>query len=161
MRLIIVGAGAVDGWVQNSLLVLRTKSKGSADYHQDMDSHNFEKWFQEMLLPYIPSSSIIVMDNASYHSRKKDKLPTKSSTKNVIAQWLDAHGIEHGPVKTTLKAELYKLAKDNYPGDRFVIDEMAAEAGHEVLSLPPHHCIFNPIEKIWSILKPKVRNKKS
>lgn len=30
---------------------------------------------------------------------------------------------------------------------------MALEHGHRVLRLPPYHCIFNPIEKIWGIAK--------
>lgn len=30
---------------------------------------------------------------------------------------------------------------------------MASEHGHIVLRLPPYHCIFNPIEKIWGIVK--------
>lgn len=30
---------------------------------------------------------------------------------------------------------------------------MALEHGHTVLRLPPYHCIFNPIEKIWGIAK--------
>lgn len=30
---------------------------------------------------------------------------------------------------------------------------MALYYGHEVLRLPPYHCIFNPIELIWGIVK--------
>lgn len=30
---------------------------------------------------------------------------------------------------------------------------MALLHGHEVLRLPPYHCIFNPIEMIWGITK--------
>ena len=39
----------------------------SADYHQEMNTVNFEKWFEDKLLPALPASSLIVMDNASYH----------------------------------------------------------------------------------------------
>ena len=39
----------------------------SADYHQEMNAVNFEKWFEDKLLPALPASSLIVMDNASYH----------------------------------------------------------------------------------------------
>jgi len=28
---------------------------------------NFEKWFQEKLIPALPTSTLIVMDNTSYH----------------------------------------------------------------------------------------------
>jgi hypothetical protein len=37
--------------------------------------------------------------------------------------------------------------------DRFKIDELIAEHGHEVLWLPPYHCHFNPTELVWSQAK--------
>ena len=35
---------------------------------------------------------------------------------------------------------------------------MTAEAGFEVLRLPPYHCNFNDIEIVWSEIKRKVRH---
>jgi len=35
----------------------------------------------------------------------------------------------------------------------YVIDEMANEAGYEVLRLPPYHSNFNPIEMVWANIK--------
>ena len=107
----------------------------------------------ECLFPNLPQPATIVMDNASYHSRKLNKLPPKSAKKATIAKWLDDNHVDHGPV------ELYNLATSNYPGDRYAVEEMAAAHGHSILRLSPYHCVFNPIEKIWSILKPKVREK--
>ena len=72
---------------------------------------------------------------------------------------MDGNHVAHGPVETTLKAELFNLATSNYPGDRYAVEEMAAAHGHSILRLSPYHCVFNPIEKIWSILKPKVRER--
>jgi len=40
------------------------------DYHKEMDSHNFELWFKNTLLPNLKPNSVILMDNAPYHSRK-------------------------------------------------------------------------------------------
>lgn len=34
-----------------------------------------------------------------------------------------------------------------------MIDTIAAEAGHKVVRLPPHHCQYNPIELIWAHVK--------
>ena len=43
--------------------------KGSlADFHQEMNAMNFKKWFEDKLLPALPANSLIVMNNASYHS---------------------------------------------------------------------------------------------
>ena len=88
------------------------------------------------------------MDNASYYSHKSYRLPLKSSTKVKIAEWLDEQGIVHDDIKSTLKAELIKLAKSNFTSDRYACDELAVAAKHRVLRLPPYHCHFNPIERI-------------
>lgn len=70
-RLIILHVGGEDGFVENGLLISAKDIKSScADYHQDMDSELFEKWFQSQLLPSLGNTkTAIVMDNASYHSR--------------------------------------------------------------------------------------------
>ena len=47
--------------------VFKSKKGSSTDYHQEMNATNFEKWFQERLIPALPTSTLIVMDNASYH----------------------------------------------------------------------------------------------
>ena len=47
--------------------VFKAKKGSVADYHQEMNQENFERWFQEKLLPALPTNCLIVMDNASYH----------------------------------------------------------------------------------------------
>ena len=39
------------------------------------------------------------------------------------------------------------------PKPKYVIDEMAKAAGHEVVLIPPYHCELNPIELCWSQVK--------
>ena len=56
----------------------------SGDYHGQMDGGNFEKWYKEKLLPNLPPNSIIVMDNASYHSVQSDRAPTTATRKADI-----------------------------------------------------------------------------
>lgn len=46
-----------------------TSKKSTGDYHDEMNSENFEKWFHDILLPKVEPTSIIVMDSASNHSR--------------------------------------------------------------------------------------------
>ena len=41
--------------------------KGSSDYHDEMNATSFEEWFQEKLLSALSPTTLIVMDNASYH----------------------------------------------------------------------------------------------
>ena len=55
----------------------------------------FEKWFREALLPNISPGTLIVMDNASYHSCRMEVLPIESWTKTRLMEWLDEKGIMH------------------------------------------------------------------
>lgn len=66
-RWIIVHAGSEKGFVPNALLIFTGKNK-QEDYHSEMNAQNFTKWVTEKLLPNITEPSIIVMDNAPYHS---------------------------------------------------------------------------------------------
>ena len=73
-RWIVVHAGGMESWVPGADLVFRSKTN-SADYHDEMNSEHFIEWFTQ-LLPNIPPTSVIVLDNASYHNKQKDKPPT-------------------------------------------------------------------------------------
>jgi transposase len=53
-RYVIIGAGSVEGWVKNSLLVFKSGKK-TGDYHGNMSSATFVKWFSEKLLPNLPA----------------------------------------------------------------------------------------------------------
>jgi hypothetical protein len=39
----------------------------TGDYHGQMNSGNFEKWITVQVIPNLPPSSTVVMDNAPYH----------------------------------------------------------------------------------------------
>jgi hypothetical protein len=54
-----------NGFIKDAKLVFLAK-RNSADYHDEMDSKRFEKWFQDQLLPNSRPGSVIVMDNAAY-----------------------------------------------------------------------------------------------
>ncbi|XP_074648979.1 uncharacterized protein LOC141904300 [Tubulanus polymorphus] len=66
-RLIILHVGSEDSFLEGGELVFKSRRK-NADYYDDMNGEDFEKWFKETLLPKLPPNSVIVMDNASYHS---------------------------------------------------------------------------------------------
>lgn len=128
-----------------------------ADYHHDMNAANFNKWLQEKLLPNLNEPSIIVMDNASYHSVIVNKPPTTQTRKSEIRGWLTFNGIAFEEYHT--KAELLFFVKQNTPQPVYEADEILRQNGHEVLRLPPYHCDLNPIELIWSLAKRKVASK--
>ena len=65
--------------------------------------------------------------------------------------WLTSHGIEYP--EHTLKHKFLSLIKLSNHKPKYVIDEMAKTAGHEVVRIPPYHCELNPIELCWSQVK--------
>ncbi|GFY47098.1 DDE_3 domain-containing protein [Trichonephila inaurata madagascariensis] len=73
--LIITHIGSKEGLVRDAADIFTGKKSG--DYHEEMDGNHFEKWF-ETVMPKLKHQSIIVMDNAPYHSVKKEKIPTSS-----------------------------------------------------------------------------------
>ena len=112
-RLIVINAITHDGWVNNAKLVFEAKRK-TGDYHGQMAWGNFSKWFTKQLLPNIPESSIIIMDNASYHNTIEDNsFPKSNVIKEYLQKWLDVNDIPWG--QDLLKAELYALCKLNKP----------------------------------------------
>ncbi|KAG0429945.1 hypothetical protein HPB47_023154 [Ixodes persulcatus] len=123
-----------------------------------MNGTYFEGWFSSQLLPKIPPRSIIVMDNAPYHSVALEKAPTSSTRKADIQAWLTKKGISWSG--DMVRAELLELSKKvNTPGTVYQIDTLAAAHSHEVLRLPPYHCEFNPIELVWRRVKGYVASK--
>lgn len=72
-RWIIIHAGSAKDFVPNALLIFSGKNK-LQDYHSEMNSQNFTKWVKEKLVPNLTESSIIVMDNAPYHSIVTNKV---------------------------------------------------------------------------------------
>ena len=57
-----------------------------------MNSVLFNKWVEEQLVPALPHKSLVVMDNASYHSVIKEgiKAPTSATRKGDMQKWLKA-----------------------------------------------------------------------
>ncbi|KAM7287452.1 uncharacterized protein ISCGN_031143 [Ixodes scapularis] len=148
-RLIVTHIGSDEGFVDGCLDVFRGQKTG--DYHEEMDGARFEKWF-DGVLDKLPTGSVIVMDNASYHSRRLEAVPTTSSRKDDIRQWLTSKKISWDPkmVKKQL-LDIVALVKPQHL--KYRVDTAAETAGCTVVRLPPYHCEFNPIELIWAQIK--------
>lgn len=76
------------------------------------------------VLPKLKENSVIVMDNASYHSIKKDPIPTISWRKDQIVEWLTSKGCD---VNTSLVKHmlLEKVWEIRHHHDKYIIDEEA------------------------------------
>ncbi|KAJ4435156.1 hypothetical protein ANN_23732 [Periplaneta americana] len=128
-------------------------------YHEEMDG-NIKNWFINTLLPNIPHNSVIVMDNASYHSVELNKAPVSSTKKIEMQAWLRYHNILYDPCYTKpVLYDIVKRSKDRfrtYEIDTVAVQPLQSDTVHTVLRLPPYHCDFNPIELIWTQVKSDV-----
>lgn len=159
-RITILHAGSENGFVPNCLLLsAKNIADSSLDYHQDTDAQLFEDWFKHKLLKNIPENSVIVMDNASYHSRQAKIIPNSNNTKAEIQNFMIENDLYFEEIYK--KRELLEVLKAFKINKEYECDKLAAENGHTVLRLPPYYCIFNPIELIWHQLKSNIRRNNS
>jgi transposase len=167
-RLLIVNAIQESGPVPCALMVFPSKNPVTPeDYHKDMDADNFERWFRERLLPNLAPKSVIVMDNAPYHSRKDNSVKAALTKAEYTARlteigffiFLAERNLTSDPETMTKKKmkELWERYRSQF--EYYAVDKMADEANHTVLRLPPYHCTLNPIEMLWAYQKEKARGR--
>ena len=48
-------------------------------YHDEMNSEHYIEWLTEQLLPQLDRPTVIILDNASYHNKQRDKPPTSKT----------------------------------------------------------------------------------
>lgn len=153
-RFVIVNAITKNGWVPGAKLVFKSARK-TGDYHGQMNAELFQKWFKERLLPNIPANSLIIMDNAAYHTPlAENSAPTDSCSKSKIQHWLECNKLYCSP--DCLRAELVEVLKKFAPEPTYAIDEIAKQHGHEVVRTPPYHPELQPIEICWGVLKNEI-----
>ena len=79
-----------------------------------MIPEHFEEWIASKLLSNFQLTSLIIMDNASYHSRHSEPLPVMSWTKKWMQDWPSGKGTEFFPnahkVHLTEYDNCYKMA---------------------------------------------------
>lgn len=120
-----------------------------------MNGQTFYEWM-ENILPQLRDNCVVVMDNAPYHSVKKEKSPTSSTRKADIIKWLEDKG--EAVDNTMVIPELLNIVKRIKPlHNKYVIDELAKASNKTILRLPPYHCELNPIELAWSSVKNHVK----
>ncbi|PSN53932.1 hypothetical protein C0J52_02406 [Blattella germanica] len=116
-----------------------------------MNYENYSKWVQHQMIPGLPERSIVVIDNAPYHNKQDNKIPS-TSLKSEIQEWLWNNNIPFDPDMT--KAELLIRAKQYRP--KKIYSKLFTDAGFTTLRLSPYHPDMNTIELIWNLVKAKV-----
>ncbi|XP_060854825.1 uncharacterized protein LOC132932459 [Rhopalosiphum padi] len=152
-RLIVLHIGSKDGFVPDGLMCF--ESKKTTDYHEEMNGETFYNWMSN-ILPRLKENSVIVMDNAPYHSVKKEKIPNTNSRKADIIKWLEEKGqVIDRPMVIPELLDIVKQIKPQF--DKYVIDDLVETHNRRILRLPPYHCELNPIELAWASVKDHVK----
>ena len=73
-----------------------------------MTANTFRDWFLNRFLNFLEEESIIVMDNAPYHSVTTNKVPNTSTRRQDI-NWLDRYNIDYTGINT--RTELLTLVQ--------------------------------------------------
>ena len=114
-----------------------------------MNGESYKCYFEKSICQNIPKHSVIVIDNAPYHSKSMENYPTSKWRKQQFVDWLTEKNITFSD--KALRAELWTLVKserEKFPDK--VMETVAKEYVHEILRLPPYHCELNPIELAWA-----------
>jgi len=62
-----------------------------------MEHSLFERWFSQCLLPALPEQTVIVMDNASFHRKKKLNILAQKAHRSVV--FLPPYSPELNPIE--------------------------------------------------------------
>ena len=157
-RLIINHIGSEDGFLEGCGECFVGK-KDSGDYHNEMNSQHFERWWEDVVLPRLPDKSVALIDNAKYHTWQTDdsKSPTTSWRKQMIRDWLTEKG-KPFKEKDTVPI-LLALSKEIFVEKKYVLEtitEKYCKAENKeiiILRLPVCHSELNAIELIWAQVK--------
>jgi hypothetical protein len=68
------------GFIPDSKKLFRScPQRSDSNYNSEMNADSFKDWFANRFLSYLEEGSIIIMDNASYHSTIAVKVPNTGS----------------------------------------------------------------------------------
>lgn len=169
--LIIAHVGSSTGWVTNAqqsdCSFVMNSANPFADYHKNMNAHNFERWMEREIIPNMESHSVLVMDNCAFHKVIPNKKPGSSArNKKVFVDFIIANHPGYTEQNREFlqnqrkRRELQQIVDDIEIDQSTGIERIIRASGKDikVLFMPPYHSVFNAIELQWSQLKRHVRD---
>ncbi|XP_066953386.1 uncharacterized protein [Macrobrachium rosenbergii] len=156
-RFVVVAGGTADGFIEGSFLCFPAKNT-SGDYHGKMNGEMFLRWLTTQLLPLLEEPSVLVMDNAPYHSimTEESRCPTTATRKSDLTEWLQRRNVSF-PQHAT-RPELLYICHQNRPELEYKVNNTIREWSHEIVRLPLAHPELNAIEQVWGHMKRYVRS---
>jgi hypothetical protein len=107
-----------------------------------MNGDIFKNWVQDQLIPALHfdgSKTVVIMDNAPYHSVRFEKLLTKSCKKSKVQGYLIKNNINFDMAMPT--KQLWDIIQPSLQNNevKYEIDRLLHHHGIDVLRLPPYH----------------------
>ena len=132
------------------------------DYHKNFDGSVFQDWVRDQLLPSLHEPSLLILDNARYHSTPPEGVPNlvkmkKPQLVELAVRWEAATEADAKGLKREVLVALLKSRPQYDP--RSFLEIEASKRGHRVLFTPPYHSDLQPIEFLWAVVKEKVARK--
>ena len=160
-RIIVNDIGSENGFLGGCREVFIGK-KNTDDYHNEINGDHFEAWWKEKVLPSLPPRSVVVIDNAKYHSRitPESKTPTTAWRKAEIQRWLLERNVTYDEKNT--KPILLQKVKNMNVVKEMMLEKLTSDYCEMsqkdivILRLPVGHSELNPIELIWAQSKNEV-----
>lgn len=122
------------------------------DFHSNFNSVTFLKYLKENLIPYLAPNSLVVMDNAPYHSElEEDSIKYYNANKHELEQYIKKVKPELLNKEKKYKlTELKEIAKHNWHEikPKTKVESLLESFGHQCCYLPPYHPELNPIEYV-------------
>lgn len=167
--LIVAHVGSSTGWVKDNqgkdCAFVMKSDKPFADYHKNMNAHNFELWMSREIIPNLEDHSVLVMDNCAFHKVIPNKKPGSTArNKKVFVDFIIKNTCEYDEQhRNHLQKHTRKQLQDIVNGieidQSLAIERIIRATGKDIkiLFMPPYHSVFNPIELQWSQIKRHVR----
>lgn len=96
----------------------------------------------QLTITFFSQTCVIILDNASYHNVRAEKLPTSATCKADMENWLIQKGIPFQ--QNLLKVELCDIIKNNADFITYRIYDVIRNSGFEILRLPLYDSELKP-----------------
>ena len=95
-----------------------------------MNGEIFENWFKNTLMQNLSPNerSVIIIDNASYHSRLKVKVPSMANKKEEIITFMQDNNLPV-PSPILIKSVLIRIIKEANITSEHIVDAIAKDNG--------------------------------